>query len=217
MITHTPLRLLIADDHAIFRLGLCQLIEDTPGLEVVAECATGDAVPGAIRDHRPDIVLQDVNMPGADGLVVLDQALRWPDAPLFVMLTMHKDVALAQRALALGARGYVVKDHAEDELAACLAAVRSGAVYVSPALGEVQGRNDQAPAIDNRLDTLTPAERRVLELIATYKTSREIGELLHISHRTVQNHRANMAAKLDIHGPNALLQFALDHVANPNK
>lgn len=209
-------RLLLADDHAIFRLGLRQLLDDTAECEIVAECASGDAVLPAIREHRPDVVILDINMPGADGLVVLDQAMRWGDAPAFVMLTMHKDIALAQRALALGARGYLVKDHAEEELGDCLAALARGRVFVSPALGTVAQAGDTA-GLASALDTLTPAERRVLELIATYKTSREIGELLNISHRTVQNHRANMAAKLDLHGPNALLQFALDTVPHRNK
>ena len=204
--------ILIADDHAIFRLGLRQLIEAESAHRVVAECADGTQVLSAIRTHTPDVVLQDIDMPGADGLVLLSQAMRWSEPPVFVMLTMHSDTALAQRALELGALAYLVKDQAELELLDCLQAVRAGQIFVSQGLGVRLARPDQ-PRLHTALDALTPTELRILRLIAQYKTSREIGALLNVSHRTVQNHRANIAAKLQLRGANALLQFALENLA----
>lgn len=203
--------ILIADDHAIFRRGLRQLIEQESAHRVVAECADGAQVLGAIRKHAPEVVLQDIDMPGADGLVLLGQAMRWSEPPIFIILTMYNDADLAQRALELGARAYLVKDQAELELLDCLQAVREGRHFVSQGLGVRLAQADQ-PRLHTALDALTPTELRILSLIAQYQTSRQIGALLNVSHRTVQNHRANIATKLQLRGANALLQFAQENL-----
>jgi DNA-binding NarL/FixJ family response regulator len=204
------LRVLIADDHPIVRRGLREVL-DRGGFEVVAEVGGGLEALAALRSLRPAIAVLDISMPGIDGLEVLAQARTWPDPPAIVLLTMHAEYA--QRALDAGAAGYVLKENAEDEILACLKAVAAGRRFVSSGI-PWQPAAGGAIAVVGPLEALTATERRILRLLAGFKTSREIAEVLCVSPRTVQNHRANMCAKLGLEGPKALLQFALDHAAD---
>jgi DNA-binding NarL/FixJ family response regulator len=152
------------------------------------------------------VAVLDVSMPILDGLEVLAQARTWPRSPAFVVLTMHDEYV--HKALALGALGYLLKEDAALEIVDCVAAAAAGRRYLSrslPARAEVDGPRAAA------LEKLTEAERRVLGLVGQHKTSREIAAILCVSHRTVQNHRASMCAKLELRGAQALLRFALDH------
>ena len=197
------LRVLIADDHPLVRHGLRAVLE-AAGIEVVAEAADGREAIAAIRATDPHVAILDLSMPDVDGLEVLAQARTWPRAPHFVVLTMHEDYA--QKARSLGAKGYVLKDDATREIVDCVERVGRGGTYLSAALGP-----EGEPAAAAALATLSDAERRVLRLVGQHKTSREIAELLCVSHRTVQNHRANMVKKLGLAGSQALLRFALEH------
>jgi len=132
------------------------------------------------------------------------QSRTWADPPAIVMLTMYDDYA--DRAMAAGARGYLLKENAEQQLIACLDAVAGGERYVSPG---IDWRPDTQIVATGPIAALTQTERRVLRLLSGFKTSREIAEILCVSHRTVQNHRANMCAKLHLAGSKALLQFAI--------
>jgi DNA-binding NarL/FixJ family response regulator len=145
----------------------------------------------------------DIGMPGADGLEVLERLGEWLAPPAVVSLTMYDDyVAPAMR---LGAAGYLLKENAEDELVICLEAVLRGERFVS----EGVCWSSEKGTVSGPLARLTRAELRILKLIAELKTSREIGGILCVSHRTVQNHRANICAKLGLQGDKALLRFAL--------
>jgi DNA-binding NarL/FixJ family response regulator len=202
--------IVIADDHPVFRRGLRDVIEDDGAFEVVAEASDGIEAIALIKQHRPAIAVLDVAMPRADGLEVLAQARSWPTAPAFVLLTMYE--TYAERALQLGALGYLTKEEATAELIACLRSVVRGRRYVSRGIqvAEVGG----VLRVDTPLAVLTESERRVLRLLVQLKTSREIAEILCVSHRTVQNHRQNMCEKLGLRGPKALLRFALEHKAD---
>lgn len=194
----------IADDHPIFRRGLREAIDSDGGFQVVAETSDGLATLAALRKHRPGLAVLDISMPSIDGLDVLAQTRTWPDPPAIVLLTMHDKYI--DRALELGARGYLLKENAEEELVACLHAVARGGTYLG------QGVTPRgAPAATGPLAALTPTERRILKLLGDLKTSKQIGEIMCISHRTVQNHCANMSAKLGLRGSKALLRFALTH------
>jgi len=199
------LRVLIADDHPLFRHGLRAALEARPDVVVVAEAADGREAIEQIRVHDPDVAILDLSMPELDGLEVLAQAATWPRAPSFVVLTMHD--AYASRAFELGALGYVLKEDATAEIVTCVERVVRGERFVSPALAGASAAEVAAPAIEE----LSAAERRVLRLVGQHKTSREIAEVLHLSPRTVQNHRANMCRKLGLEGSQALLRFALEH------
>ena len=196
--------LLLADDHPIFRRGLVAVLEEAGGYELLAQVNDGQEALDQCRTLRPDLAVLDIGMPELNGLDVLAALAEDETQPRVILLTMYDEYV--SRAIELGARGYVLKDRAEMELLGCLEQVAAGGVFVSPAIAEPR----DAVRIGD-LENLTPAERRVLALVAEFKTSREIAEGLGVSHRTVQNHRARAGEKLGLKGVNALLRFAIDH------
>lgn len=209
------LRVLIADDHPIFRQGLRQIIEIDPGLKVVAEASDGEQAFERLREALPDIAVLDLSMPLKDGFAVA-RAVR--DARLtvaLIFLTMHRDEHYLNAALDLGVRGYVLKDSAVAEVVSCIRAVAAGQDYISPALSSYllrrAARAATLAAEKPALAGLTPTERRILKLIAEGETSRRIAEALNIGLRTVEHHRNNIAVKLDLRGSHALVKFAVKH------
>jgi DNA-binding NarL/FixJ family response regulator len=209
------INILIVDDHPIFRRGLCQVIEAEAPLKVVAEADNGLAALDLIENLSPAVVVVDVNMPQMSGLE-LARKVKEKDLPAaLVFLTMHKDATVFNTAMDLGVKGYVLKENAVTEITDCIKTVAAGKRYIAPALSEyLFNRNRKAAGFREQtggLSALTKAERRVLRMIAEEKTSREIGEILFIHPRTVDNHRTNICAKLNLHGTNALLRFALIH------
>ena len=205
----------IAEDHPVFRRGLTDVLDGAPDFEVVGQAGDGDEALALVRRHRPRIALLDIDMPKASGLVVAEAVAREGLGAAVVMLTMYRDAALFKRALDVGARGYVLKDSAATDIVACLHMVAAGRAYISPALsGELLARSAGAPVGElAALAELTPAERRILRLIAQGKTSAQIAAELDISAKTVENHRLHICGKLGLHGPQPLLRFALEHKA----
>jgi DNA-binding NarL/FixJ family response regulator len=208
-------RILIADDHPIFREGLRRLIESENGLEVVSEAGDGRTALREIEAFQPDVAILDVDMPEMDGFDVA-RAVKEKRLPVeLVFITMYKDEEMFNEALDLGVKAYVLKDSAVTDLIGAVRAVLAGSNFISPALSShLINRHGRANALERKkpgLKDLTPTERRILPLIADNKTSREIAEALFISVRTVENHRSNICQKLDLHGAHALLKFALEH------
>lgn len=205
-------QILIADDHPIFRSGLRQVIELDGSMSVIAEADDGAAALKLIREHRPDIVVLDINMPGVSGFDVVASMRKENLSSEIVLLTMHNEEAMFAKALSLGVRGYVLKDSATSDILNCLQAVRKGQNYTSAELTKYLFKRaaSQSTPVEG-LDSLTPTERRVLTLIAEYLTSKEIADKLGISVRTVENHRNNICAKVGVHGSHALMKFALQH------
>jgi DNA-binding NarL/FixJ family response regulator len=209
------IRILIADDHPIVRQGLRLAIETDSRFQVVAEASDGRSALEQIQSLRPEIVVLDIDMPGLDGFAVA-RAIGEQRLPVsIIFLTVYRDERFFTEALQLGAKGYVLKDAAVTDIVSGISAVAAGEHFTSPALTSYLVRQRRTPD-DTRtqgptLDALTATERRILAMIAEYKTSREIGDALHISHRTVQTHRTNICTKLDLHGNHALMRFALDH------
>ncbi len=204
--------ILIADDHPIFRQGLRSILEQNAGLRVVGEAESGDALLARLDQVRPDIVLLDLAMPGMDGLAALESALtRFPGLRI-VIVTSYREPAYLDKAMELGARGYVLKDNAGASLLTCIDTVVGGGTWVSPVFGK---RAPKLPAAtsggDRPLASLTPMECRVLALVGHFMTSKEIAGRLGISYRTVQNHRANIGRKLDLKGIHQLTNFANQH------
>jgi DNA-binding NarL/FixJ family response regulator len=209
------IRIVIADDHPIFVKGLRQVLLADLSLEVVAEARDGDAALQCLQEHKPDVVVLDIEMPKKDGFEVV-RALKTSQPDLAVLfLTMHKDEALFNAAVDLGVQGYVLKDSALAEIVEGVRTVAAGHSFVSPVLSSyLLGRRRRAQnllAERPTLRDLTPTERRVLQLIADSKSSAQIAQELFVSVRTVEHHRANICAKLSLHGSNALLRFALAH------
>jgi DNA-binding NarL/FixJ family response regulator len=208
-------RVVIADDHPIVRQGLRQTIEAAPDLKVIAEAGDGETALERIRELRPDIALLDIDMPKLHGFDVARTIREERLSVQIVFLTVHAEPEFFKKALELEAKGYVLKDCALTDIVACIRAVSAGQHFTSPSLTSYLVGLSQQPRERGEggsgLGSLTPTERRVLRLIADYKTSRQIADELFVSPKTVQTHRANICLKLDVHGSHALMRFALEH------
>ena len=203
--------ILLADDHPIFRQGLKQLIERQPGFRVIAEADNGAAALALIAEHSPAVAVLDLDMPGLDGFEVASRARELHLTSRLVILTMHNDELHFKRAIDLGVRGYLIKDGAASEAVTCIKVVAGGGEYVTPSLSSYllhrsrrRVSSDEPPG-DREI---TPSERRILALLADLKTTRQIATELGVSPRTIDNHRANLCAKLGLQGPHALARFA---------
>jgi DNA-binding NarL/FixJ family response regulator len=211
----SALRILFADDHEIFRAGLRQVLAADRDIEIIAEVADGESALREIRTLKPDIAVLDFDLPGRNGLGIVGELRRVRVATPVVILTGHRDESLFDEALAAGVRGYLLKDNAATDLLRCLRAVAKGETYLSPTFSAyLLRRGKQAEALRQAvhgLDALSAAERRVLRLIALGKATKEIASELFLSPATVETHRKNICAKLDLHGANKLLAFAIEH------
>jgi DNA-binding NarL/FixJ family response regulator len=208
-------KVVIADDHPFFRQGLRQAVEKDPLLKVVGEAADGATAVAQIEHTAAEIAVVDVDMPNGDGFEVL-RTLKQHESPVsIIFLTMHKDERLLNAALDLGVKGYLLKDSAETEIITGIKEVAAGREYVSQALiGYLINRGRRVKRLlmeKPAVARLTPTERKILALLADYKTSKEIAQELFISPRTVDHHRANISEKLDLHGSHALIKFASEH------
>jgi len=209
------IRIVIADDHPVFRRGLCMVIASDPALKVVGEAENGDEAIDRINELRPDVALLDIDMPGQNGFDVARQLQSLRIQPAIIFLTMHEDEALFNSAFDLGAQGYLLKDSAVSDIVAGIKTVISRRQFISPSLSTfLFNRARRATTLAEHKPSildLTPTERRVLKLIAENNLTSEIAAKLGISLRTVENHRAHICQKLDLRGSNALLKFALTH------
>jgi DNA-binding NarL/FixJ family response regulator len=211
----TETRIVIADDHSIFRKGLRAIIEAEKSLLVLAEAANGEEALSKIEELRPDVAILDVDMPKVDGFQVVKELRRRRIPVECIFLTIHSEEDVFNEALNLGVKGYVLKDSSSTDIVNAIHALREGHHYTSPSMtthlinrSQQSGSPVQKPASVN---DLTPTERRILQMIADYKTSKQIAEELCIHYRTVDNHRTNISAKLGLRGSHALIKFALQH------
>jgi DNA-binding NarL/FixJ family response regulator len=186
------IRVLVADDHSIFREGLSELLASAEGIEVAGEARDGAEAVGLAKSLRPDVMVLDLSMPGVDGFEVIRRVVSECIPVRILVLTMHKDASGIRRALDLGADGYLLKEEAFEELARGIRAVAGGARFLSPPVRAACNRLD-GEAIR---EELTPREREVVTRIAAGKSTREIAAELGIGVKTVETHRQHVMEKL---------------------
>lgn len=206
------INILIADDHHLVRNGLVALLESLPEMEVIGEASDGAEAVRMAADLRPDVVVMDVAMPRLDGSQAAEKILGVKNPPSIVMLSMHADPILIRRMLESGVRGYLLKKSAPEELALAVRAAARRETYLSPLVADsvMHGMLDHPArgAPTSAAELLTPREREVLQLIAEGSTNNGIAETLHISVKTVEKHRANLMAKLEVQGLAELMRAA---------
>lgn len=211
----SEIRVVIADDHPVFRQGLRQVVELEHGIKVVGEAGDGTSALRMIQEFAPEVAVLDINMPQLKGFDVAREIRQQALDVRIIFLTMYDDERMFNEALNVGALGYLLKDSAISDIVGGIKAVAAGQHFISPSIsGYLFKRSARANALSEQtpsLDDLTPTELRILKLIAEYKTSKEIAAQLFISYRTVENHRTSICHKLNIHGSNALIKFALEH------
>jgi DNA-binding NarL/FixJ family response regulator len=211
----SEIHLVIVDDHPVVRKGLRQLIEEEPDLKVVGEAGDGETGLELIQKLRPEIALLDLDMHKLDGFAVAGEMQKRNLAARIIFLTIHSEADLLYRALDLGGTGYIVKESAIVDIVNGIRSVAAGRPFISPCLTcALLDRRDSKNAFERSRPTLadlTPAERRILSMVAVGKSTKQIADELHIHYRTVESHRGNICQKLDLNGPNTLLRFALVH------
>ncbi len=206
-------RVLIADDHKIFREGLKALLESREGIQVLGEAENGRTLTKMTRQLRPDLVIIDVAMPEMNGIEATRQ-LREIDAGIKVLaLSMHSDSRFVTQMLKAGANGYLLKDCAFNELAEAIQTVFQNRVYLSPGITDLVVKayleNSADEADPDKPGALTAREREILQLVAEGKNTQEIADLLNFSGKTVDTHRRQIMKKLDLHSIAELTKYAI--------
>jgi DNA-binding NarL/FixJ family response regulator len=190
------MKILIADDHPLTLMGTKGFIESL-GYEVEDICSNGIMALNLIIAHKPPIAVLDINMPDMDGLEVLEKVFTQKLKTKVILLTMHKEMSVFNKANRYNLFGYILKEHAQEELEICLREVIKGNQYISKNLSSELTTDNHTEA-KGGLEKLTFAEKKIVELIAQHKTSKRIAELLFISEKTVEGHRTNIIQKLGL-------------------
>lgn len=205
------IKVLIADDHGVLRAGLRALLSAEAEFEVVGEAACGNEALHLVPRLRPDVVLMDVSLPGPDGIEVTRRLTGQDPEVRVLLLTVHEDAALLREGLRAGAAGYIIKRAVESELINAIRSAAAGDLYIHPAMTRTLLGEDRPAGVEEQaLARLTPREVDVLRLIAHGYTNTEIADLLHLSVRTVETHRANVRVKLHLDSRADLVRFAAE-------
>jgi DNA-binding NarL/FixJ family response regulator len=209
------MRVLLADDHHLVRAGIRALLEGLPDVEIVAEAGDGQEALAALVRTKPDIALVDISMPGLNGLELATRASREAPETRLVILSVHGDASHVAQALRAGAKGYLVKDAAADELPILIRSVMRGETYLSPSISRhvVEGFLGRASTpgeeSSERPEVLTSRQREILQLVAEGRSTKDIANLLELSVKTVETHRAQIMERLDIHDLAGLVRYAV--------
>jgi len=205
-------KIILADNHTLVRAGIRALLEQIPNVVVVGEAADGREAIKLVEQHRPNLVLMDITMPVMNGLEATVRIVKDFPQTRVVMLSVHTDEEYVLQALRAGAAGYLLKDAGRAELEIAVAAVARNETYLSPAVsrhvvGDYVRRTGSG--VEGRLQTLTPRQREILQLIAEGKSTKEIASILDVSVKTVETHRAQLMERLDIHDVAGLVRYAI--------
>ena len=207
------LRILIADDHGIVRTGLKLLLDRVPEMEVVGEAADGREAVRLAQELKPDIIIMDIGMPLLNGLDAAAQIVRENRRIGIIMLSMHTDESYILRALDAGAKGYLLKDHADEDLEQAVRCVATGKPFFSPLIAQALLEDYVSLMRERSLkdshDLLTEREREVLQLLAEGKSNKEAASVLSLSPYTIETHRTNLMQKLNLHNTAEIVLYAV--------
>jgi two-component system, NarL family, response regulator NreC len=203
-----PIRILLADDHAVVRQGFKMILDAQADMEIVGEAGNGREAVDLVQKLKPDVVVMDVAMPELNGIEATRRVNDVSPHTRIIALSMHKDSVYVREVLRAGARGYLLKDSGAGDLVSAIRAVARGEGYLSPAISNAV-LNDYRRHVTNPIDLLTSREREVLQMLAEGKTNKEIATILNLSVYTVDAHRGRIMEKLNLHSINELVRFAV--------
>jgi two-component system response regulator NreC len=208
-----PIRILLADDHTLMRQGLRHILENHPEFDVVAEASSGIEAVEAARQHKPDVAVVDVAMKELNGIEATSQILKHSPLTSVLILSMHSDERYVLRAVKAGARGYLLKNSAGDELLQAIQDVRKGLAFFSPSVAAIFqngfARLKDAAGVSDRFELLTNRERQIYQLLAEGNSNKDIANRLNLSLHTVETHRWRIMDKLDLHSTADLVLSAV--------
>ncbi len=209
-----PYRIVLADEHILFRQGMKRIIGEMPGTQVVGEANDGQEAVELAKKLSPDLAILDISMPKLSGIEACREIRHLVPNVKILVLTMHKDREYLLHSISAGAQGYLLKEDSDEELFAAIATIRKGAIYVTKALAGVVARDISAlfRRGQRKFSTsLTAREREVLKFLSEGKSNSAVAEALRISVRTVETHRANIMDKLDLKNIAELVRYAIKH------
>ncbi len=201
------IRVIVADDHVIFRQGLLKLLQSAEGITVAGEAGDGKEALAMIAKESPDIAVLDISMPGLSGIEIAQELQIRGSGAKVICLTMHNDVLTAKKALTSGVSGYILKDDAFEDLLYAIKAVSTGGKFISPSISDKILHPSPIKVVEKNI--LTEREREILKLIASGLTNKKIADKLSISVKTVETHRARILQKLDFHTTAELVKYAI--------
>jgi DNA-binding NarL/FixJ family response regulator len=204
------IRIIIADDHTLFRIGLKQMLESLDGVSVVAETANAAQTLEALQSVAADLLVSDLSMPGASGTQLIEQLRRRHPALPILILSMHDEPATVRRTLQAGATGYITKESSPDTLHAAVRQVAAGERFIPPALAETLAF-ESVRTVSHAHETLSQRERQIFRLIAQGVALSQIAEQLHLSPKTVTTHKTHLMEKLGIGNNADLIRYAIEH------
>ncbi len=209
----SKIRILLADDHGVVRKGLRFLLEQHPQMEIVGEASDGREAVRLAAELKPNVVVMDIGMPNLNGIEATAQIVKQNPHVHVIVLSVHSDESYLLRALSAGARGYLLKDSAEQDLVRAVEVAAQGKPFFSPAIAEKllddYMRYLQQRGLQDSYDLLTDREKEVLQLIAEGKSNKEIAALLNVSPYTVETHRAHIMQKLNLHNTAEIVLYAV--------
>jgi two-component system, NarL family, response regulator NreC len=207
------IKVLLADDHGVVRKGLRFLLEQEPDITVVGEAGDGREAVRLAKDLQPDVIVMDIAMPQLNGIDATAQSLKGSPNSGVLILSMHNDESYILRSLEAGARGYILKDNAEEHLVAAIRIVAQGKPFFSPVIAQTlledYMRNLQQKGQQDSYSLLTDREKQVLQLLAEGRSNKDVAQLLDLSVYTVETHRTRIMQKLNLHNTAELVLYAV--------
>lgn len=202
---------ILADDHHLVRAGIRSLLESLDGVEVLADCGDGREALDLIDQHRPDVAVLDIGMPGLNGLEVARRTTQTSPATRVIILSMYADPSYVRQALKAGVSGYLLKGAAVSELSLAIEAVMKGEKFLTPKVAQtvVEGFLREGDPDGEPVEDLTERQREILQLIAEGRSTREMAELLDVSVKTIETHRSRLMDRLGIRDVPGLVRFAI--------